>query len=158
MNWLAATIIERAKRTPYAHLWHADGTPYMERFWLLPYSDDRRRYAARVHHIASADYDRELHDHPWDFWSVVLSGGYTEARPVNPLKLDFMQGYENCRYTERRAGSIAFRRATDRHRIVHVEPNTWTLFITGPQRQWWGFYTPTGKVHWSAFTSVHAAA
>lgn len=158
MKLIADKLIERAKRTPYMHLWHADGSLYMERFWLRPYSEDRQGYAARVHHIATEDYDRDFHDHPWDFLSVVLRGGYLEARPYG-TEPDFSggDGGERCRYIERRAGSIAFRRATDRHRIVAVEPDTWTLFFTGPKRQWWGFYTPTGKVHWKQYETCHAA-
>lgn len=30
-NW----VIQRAMRTPYFHLFHDDGRPYMERYWLL---------------------------------------------------------------------------------------------------------------------------
>lgn len=158
MKWLVDALIARAKRTPYMHLFHADGTPYMERYWLRPYSEDRQGWAVRLHHIVTEDYDRELHDHPWDFWSLVLRGGYLEARPYG-TEPDFNApgGCERVRFTERRAGSFAHRRATDRHRIVAVEKDTWTLFVTGPKRQWWGFYTPTGKQHWRHFESVHTA-
>lgn len=156
MRAIVNALIRRAQRTPYWHLHHADGSLYMERFWLRPYSEQRDRWAVRVHHLVTEDLDRELHDHPWDFYSVVLRGGYIEARPFG-TEPDFgaLDGGERCRLIERRAGSIAFRRATDRHRIVAVLPDTWTLFITGPKRQWWGFYTRTGKVHWQDFESVH---
>ena len=48
-----------------------------------------------------------------------------------------------------------FRRPTDRHLVDYVGLGTWTLFITGPKRHWWGFYTPAGKVHWQDYESVH---
>ena len=159
MNWLVDRIIARARRTPYTHLHHADGSLYMERFWLRPYSEDRGGVAARLHHIVTEDLDRDLHDHPWDFVSVVLRGGYVEARPINAGKPDFSapDGGERVHFVSRSAGSIAYRRATDRHRIVSVLPDTWTLFVTGAARHWWGFYTPGGKVYWRDYASCHAA-
>jgi hypothetical protein len=37
-----------------------------------------------------------------------------------------------------------------------VYPDTWTLMIYGPIRQWWGFFTPRGKVYWRDYPSVIA--
>lgn len=154
---LADAIIRRAQRTPYFHLYHGDGSLYMGRYWLRPYSENRLNWAARVHHIATADYDRVLHDHPWNFVSIVLRVGYTEVRPVGIEPIWRANGEEVTYTVDRRVGSFAYRRATDRHRIVAVLPDTYTLFITGPKRQWWGFYTPFGKMHWREYDSVHNA-
>lgn len=154
---LVDRIIERAQRTPYWHLHHSDGSLYMGRYWLRPYSADRPGIAARVHHIATPDADRHMHDHPWDFVSLVLRGGYTELRPV-AVEPCFEGEEERSFEVTRRAGSLAFRRATDRHRIVAVLPDTWTLFVTGPKRHWWGFHTPRGKVHWQDYVSAHNTA
>lgn len=183
MNIIARTLIAIAKRTPYFDLHHADGSLYMGRYWLMPlfllrmvaepgYKPHLKALAwlpasMRLHHIATRDIDRDKHDHPADFISIVLCGGYCEARPrsVEPcftswLEPDGKGGYtevfgEYQTVTERRPGSIAFRRATDRHRIVDVKPNTWTLVIWFKKRQWWGFYTVRGKVHWQAYESAH---
>lgn len=154
MRTVVDLLIERARRTPYWHLYHGDGSLYMGRYWLKPHSDRRDRWAARVHHIATPDVDRHMHDHPWDFLSIVLRGGYTELRPLGAERC--FEGEEEASYAvTRRAGSIALRRATDRHRIISVLPDTWTLFITGPKRHWWGFHTPAGKVHWQDYVSSH---
>lgn len=149
---LASWLIARAKRTPYFHLHHADGTLYMERYWLL-----QTRWAnARVHCIHTADLDRHMHDHPWSFISVVLRGFYLEHRPREIEPIFFKDGAEWRTGLFRRVGSFAFRRATDRHRITTVScGGVWTLFITFPKRQWWGFYTPSGKIHWKNYESVH---
>lgn len=182
-TWLSGRLIERALRTPYFHLQHADGSDYMRRFWLMPLwmlrpldgvpaCDDRLKVvrvsglelrddvrhlpAMRLHNIRTPDYDRHLHDHPWSFVSIVLMGGYTEIRPVG-VEPAFDGDRERTYRIERRPGDVARRLATDRHRIVEVLPDTWTLFITGPKRQWWGFYTEIGKVHWRAYESVHNA-
>ena len=31
-----------------------------------------------LHFINRADEDKDLHDHPWSFWSIILKGGYIE--------------------------------------------------------------------------------
>lgn len=153
-NWIADKLIERAKRTPYAHLYHADGSAYMKRYWLLG-EDFKWPFAVRIHHICTPDYDRHMHDHPWSFVSVVLRNWYIEHRPLT-ISPCFGDQVEDFYITSRRTGSIAFRRATDRHSI-HVVPagGTWTLFISFRKVQWWGFYTPKGKIYYRDYESVH---
>lgn len=103
-NWL----LRRAIRTPYFHLYHADGSTYMERFWLVPFGNSTKHgcwtatwrqpftwlcqkldISIRLHWIHTPDLDRALHDHPWTFLSVVLIGSYTEERPTTPEKTEF---------------------------------------------------------------------
>ena len=157
MRWLTDLLIRIARRTPYFHLRHADGSLYMERFWLvrpgrwLP-------FAVRLHQIRTADYDRHFHDHPWNFVSVVLRGYYIERRPdeIDPCFGRYGDSDVELQHSvHRNQYSIAYRRCTDRHLIVWVAPGTWTLVITSRKRHWWGFYTPAGKVHWRDYESVH---
>lgn len=175
IDWL----IELAKRHPYSHLYHADGTLYMRRYWLMPRCflrdcslDDsygetnwfelkpwaRRLIAFRLHRICTPDFDPHMHDHPWSFLSLVLRGGYMERRPVSSEPC-FVSSDEREDYYPvwRGPGSLALRRCTDRHRISNVEPQTWTLVALGPKRHWWGFFMPSGKVHWRDYPSVHSA-
>lgn len=181
-NWTVNKLIEHAKRTPYFHLHHGDGSLYMERYWLVPFISSehvgcvamnwwrepfgwlcqRFGIAMRIHIIHTPDLDRALHDHPWSFVSVVLRGWYTELRPIDNGRPCFHEAPEEFSWvTHRHERSIAFRHATDRHRIVngsfngHFTPGVITLFITGPKRQWWGFYAPQGKVHYQNYDSVH---
>lgn len=159
MNWLVDRLIARAKRTPYTHLYHGDGSAYMERYWLRGPDKNGKwpRIAVRIHWIATPDHDRVLHDHPWAFISIVLRGHYNELRPVDrapcfPKNSD----HESTYYTWRRPGSVAFRWWTDRHRINYVSPGgVWTFFISFPYRQWWGFYTKHGKVYYKDYETVH---
>jgi len=173
-HWTVDKLIALAKRTPYFHLHHGDGTLYMERYWLIPWLNDvgsrtmswwrepfgwlcqRFGIAMRIHVLHTPDLDRALHDHPWDYISVVLRGYYTELRPVFNDKPCF-EGYtEEAAFSNYRdEGSIAYRHATDRHRIVRMGHQCVTLFITGPKRQWWGFYIPSGKVYYKDYDSVH---
>lgn len=170
-NWLIA----RAVHTPYFHLYHADGTLYMERFWLVPFASPKEGcwvatwrepftwlcqklgISIRLHWIHTADLDRALHDHPWTFFSWLLIGWYTEERPTTPEKIQFDEkGVEAIKTTRRTPGSFALRRFHHRHRISAVSPGgVLTLFVSFTKRQSWGFYTPQGKTWWWVFKSVH---
>lgn len=126
---IADWIIARAKRTPYHHL-----QGYMNRWWLIPYGT-RWSPAIRVHEILRSDDDRAFHDHPWNYLTVVLKGGYFEVRPV------FKDGiYRGDKRTWCGPGSVLFRRATDWHRLEVPEGTVaTTLFTTFAYRQQWGF-------------------
>lgn len=109
---LADKLIARSLARPYFHLYHGDGSLYMERYWLAPFTSEKEGcyvatwrepvvwllqklgIAVRIHCIHTPDLDRALHDHPWTFVSVVLAGWYKEERPVQPQKADFAMQYE----------------------------------------------------------------
>lgn len=157
MNRLVDWLIALGKRTPYSHLYHGDGSAYMLRFWLIAPSWWTLGWAVRLHFIATADDDRHLHDHPFSFLSIVLRGWYVELRPVE-RDPRFVKGAEPCYMTQRKPGDIAWRPCFQRHRISHVsQGGVWTLVITTPARQPWGFYTPKGKTYWRAYQSIHEA-
>ena len=134
-------LIKRAKRTPYYHL---DG--YMERWWLLktPW------LSIRVHRILRSDADRDPHDHPFDWASLVMYGGYDE------ILYDAKGKPRSSRIC--RPGSFRRVRATDLHRLV-VQPNesVLTLFIVGRRKREWGFQTPNGWVNWRDYHGVSEA-
>lgn len=142
-------IIKRAMRTVYrnGHLHHADGSLYMGRYSLF----ETKHLSARVHFLATPDSDHVLHDHPWDFLSVILCGGYTELRPRQQTPVWRRDGTELTYAVRRNTGSIAFRRATDRHLISEIDAGTWTLFLYGRFQNDWGHYLHTGKMHWREY-------
>jgi hypothetical protein len=94
---------------------------YLHRWCVKPRSKGENQY---LHHILAPDYP-VLHDHPWDFKSLILSGGYTEMTPNGPV--------------QHSAGDVYSRRATDLHYITEVQANTWTMIFTGPTLRDWGF-------------------
>lgn len=150
LHWL----VERLPVFRRGHLYHADGTFYMRRWKVF----ETRWLSCRLHHLATADYDRHFHDHPWPFVSVLLHGWYVEHRPWSVVPcFRHDDGFEDPREVVRKRGSVAFRRAQDRHRVAQVVPDTYSLFIYFGKAQSWGFYTPAGKVHWEDYESVHAA-
>lgn len=148
-------LIERAKKTPYIHIYGEDDSPYMYRYWLF-----RSRWiSARIHNIVSHDRDPYLHDHPWNFVSIVLRGCYMEQRPVDPAHPVFAEsGTEPCYGVARGPGDICYRRACDRHRISFVSSGVYTLFIVGPILHWWGFYLPSGKLYYRDYLKMRSEA
>lgn len=84
-----------------------------------------------LHHIHQPDPDRHLHNHPYAAKSYILHGGYTEIvqHPLSnsPQRRTHVQGETNV---------LAF---NSFHRIVAVQPNTWTLVVCGRRRRRWSF-------------------
>lgn len=149
-------IIQRAQRTPYFHL-----AGYMNRWWLVPYIDAGSKtdigcgpvswrrpvakvlqlfgIAVRVHEILRSDAGRHPHDHPWWFITVILRGGYIETLYNERGRVKDVNYWG--------PGTILFRRATSWHRLTLPQRgSTWTLFITGPKSQGWGFNVNGKKV------------
>jgi hypothetical protein len=141
-------LIARARRTPYQHI-----GDYMERWWLIPYS--RFGIACRLHHILKSDDDRAFHDHPWPYLTVVLRGGYTEVKPRYD-RSGFYLGESRRWYGP---GSVIFRRAKSWHRLeIPPGASAWTMFISGPKRQSWGFLPhTTTKIYWREYLNDWAS-
>lgn len=115
-----------------------DGSPYLTRV-LLP-----RIFGVRpmLHNIHRADDDRELHNHPWRWMlSIILSGSYDEERTDAA-----------GRVTRRRVRWFNFITDRDFHRIAELHGHVWTLFITGPRVQSWGFLVDGKLIPWRDFS------
>lgn len=138
----------------------SSGRSYLSRWgYELP----GNRGGVYLHNIGEPDPGQDLHDHPYNFWSVILSGGYDEW--VNSKYTAIFDAKQNVRWWKEydwtgplnppRRGKFITRRRwsvhhmdTDHcHRIGGVDDRTWTLVIRGPRKQEWGFYTPDGWVH-----------
>jgi hypothetical protein len=87
-----------------------DGDPYLRRYFLREDDDGTQVW---LHHFLRNDYDRALHTHPWSAVSEILCGGYTEETP---------KGLRS--YAPGETNTIT---PDTLHKIVSVEPNTWTL-------------------------------
>lgn len=106
-----------------------------------------RWFQVFVHAIYAADKDYFLHDHPWNFASVVLKGGYNEdyydTRRRHAHHLGLVQA---IRF--RKPGSFSkMRAAGEYHRIRKLRNGTcWTLVVAGPSTRKWGYITPRGWI------------
>ncbi len=120
--------------------------PYMLRWYLLPRNHWFNIY---LHKFLRDDDDRALHDHPWWFLSIMLRGVYYEMTPSEWNRFG--------QVALRKTGSVAFRRATHRHRVALIRDKAgnpipcWTLVFTGPKVRTWGFWCPKGFVPWFDF-------
>jgi hypothetical protein len=102
-----------------------DGTVYIRRYFILK----TRWGRIYLHHIQRSDADRCLHDHPWRFVSIILSGGYREVMRRGTFW--------------RRPGQLLIRPAHTAHRI-EVDRPAWSLVFTTRQFRPWGFFTRAG--------------
>jgi hypothetical protein len=83
-------------------------------------------FAIRLHKWVGSDDTRAMHDHPYCFITIPLSGSY-EDWSVNRIEL-------------LRLGKIRYRSANYRHYVVPIDKPCWTLVISGPFIRQWGFW------------------
>lgn len=117
-----------------------DGDKYIERM-LVPKLGGARMM---LHHILRPDRDDHLHDHPWrTAYSVVLAGGYREERQIGPHGNRFSRYVGGQELLTRQGRRISENdlSAGIYHRITFVEPDTWSLVVTGERdtSRKWGF-------------------
>ena len=131
---------------------------YLARFWLtVPQFTKDHNYdsgnSVLLHFILKDDEDDAMHDHPWDFRTHILSGGYTEQLPNQDWDDEYYSGEIDYYafpgplpgpHPPRRVGNIIQHKATDLHKAVEVMPDTWTLVTTGSKDRDWGFW-PEGQ-------------
>lgn len=98
-----------------------------------------------VHDIYEPDSDRDPHNHPWSFISIVLRGHYTETvYPESDVHSE-PTTKDHYRFSMHKMG----RRSA--HRITHACPRLKTLILVGPRRSGWGFFTDAGYVPWQRY-------
>jgi len=127
------------------------GKEYMHRYYLLFKEKQNAFDSVRpypnifIHKILLSDEDRDVHDHPWNYITIILKGGYWEWQPV------IVDGNQIGEYRVWRGPcSIIWRRASSFHRLEMPEP-TWTLFLHGWRKKEWGFLTNKGFVESSEY-------
>lgn len=87
----------------------------------------------RLHNILRSDSREHFHDHPFDFKSVILKGGYTEYTPNR----------EPRKYVQL---DVNVKKAEDLHYLVLNSESVWTFVFAGLRRRDWGFQTEHGWV------------
>jgi|SRR6478736_2172133 len=108
-------------------------------------------FALFLHHIHQPDHDPDPHDHPFNFWSLVVRGGYDEVL-----------------HTERREGALrpavkkthgwlSFHKMSkqDAHRIISIKPDTWTLVFVGKRTKSWGYWTEDGFINFKDYLAAN---
>ena len=93
-----------------------NGEDYLERYYLGEQLGDQYW----LHRILRNDSERHLHSHPGTATSTIICGSYTEQRDTG--KIHYKAGRKN------NIGPHTL------HRIIAVQPNTWTLMQVSPGR------------------------
>lgn len=131
------------KKENWVRIIYRENRPLIVRYYLcstrwiddIPWLNWLRSLSFNVviHHMHESD-DDGLHDHPWNWCSFVLSGGYFEETPTG----------RHWRWP----GHLRFRSANSFHRLVldpNLERGCWTIFIMGPRKREWGFLDRDAK-------------
>lgn len=108
-----------------------------------------------LHRMDGPDSRATLHDHPWNFRSIILHGGYVEQFAAEPM-LDRIE----TRF--HRAGTVNRLRTRNAHFIAKLlRVPTWTLMFVGRRTRTWGYWdrsrAPSRYRTWTAF-DVHPHA
>ena len=137
-------LLALAARLPCRIIEGADGSIYLERYTLAELDGGGHLY---LHRFRRGDEDRELHNHPWHGESRILWGSYREERLVDARPLISPAGEATItgRVIEHvyRPGSTSTLTPETYHRIDLITAEVWTLFVTGPAVQSWGFWSRT---------------
>jgi hypothetical protein len=121
-----------------------------------------------IHRFMRSDAD-DPHDHPWNFFTYIISGGYTELHYKTEVD---MLTHESTRFlwepvsNKRTPGSLAHRRATDIHQVVldrsyemdEIDQAPFTVCLMGPRRRHWGFWPKSNHgttwVDWREYLDI----
>lgn len=140
-----------------------------------------------LHRFLPNSHDRDTHDHPWPFLTIVIRGMYenlTECKRCHGTK---MVGACNCEIGETppqncwscsgpvssmacpecsgmghaveilRAPRVRYRPAEHAHITRTREQGAWTIVITGSARRVWGFWLDRTWIDWRTYTSQYGS-
>jgi hypothetical protein len=156
------------------------GTAYMVRYFISK-PNTKAKGRIYIHQFLRSDHDRALHDHPWNFISIILKGGYWEfaderavsakqkgewdwndlehirAKKDTDIKPDkfLVSNTPGQLFRWSGPGSILKRGAGWRHRVALPKGKTaWTLIYTSPKVREWGFWPGDKFCHWTKYDSA----
>lgn len=135
------------------------GTAGPDDIYLIRYYVIKSRYFNFfIHQFLRSDRD-DLHDHPWDFCTYLVSGAYTEIKwnpDTHKKESTYRANFEDTHgYGPEKTNLLVFRRATDQHRVLvekelkekDKDQAATTLFFSGPTKREWGFIKEYNAVY-----------
>lgn len=148
---LVASDASWAERFLARFLWHEDiprdgGGVYMRRFFLRGEAGGDWRWALHCFH--RSDEDDAPHDHPFDFKTTVVWGGYIDE--------EWDRRHQIIAHHRMGFLSTAKRSALHIHRVKlqHEGRRTWTFVRRSERWREWGFWTKDGFVPWRKYLNV----
>lgn len=107
-----------------------EGVLHFKRFAII----ECKWFNIYIHSIYKADEDEHLHDHPWNYISIVLYGKFMEAIKNSTSA---KQKYEMNWLSPK---DISAQKAERTHKIyMLLSEKIVTLFFTGPRFREWGY-------------------
>lgn len=95
--------------------------PYLTRWCFIT-----PLFSIRLHKWLGPDDDRHFHNHPWNFIIFVLKGSYLD---ITKNGVQYMKRF-----------SLTYRSYKHSHTVEPLDKPTWTLILTGPKINNWGFW------------------
>lgn len=138
---LTASILNYRYNVVKVKTLYRDGIPYLIRYTLFTC----RWFSIKIHKVLISD-TAELHDHPWDYVSIILYGGYWEHTEVMS-KQYFPHNKIELKDTRKWYGplSILIRNGNIHHRLELPEGKiSVSLIFTSHKYKDWGFSTKDG--------------
>ncbi len=122
--------------------------PYLIRYTLL----SCKYFTIKIHKALMSDPD-EPHDHPWNYISLILKGGYYEERTVIKERTILVGIGDTELRKEKiksskfyRPGSILYRRGDQLHRLIlKMNKPSWSLILTFKKWRKWGYIDRSGE-------------
>lgn len=105
-------------------------------------------FGVYLHRIVLPDFDRDPHDHPWNFVSVVLRGWYREKVFHSHSDRQRCEGAISSYHPWSSWHLMPLDKA---HMITDISLPLWTLVFVGRRQFDWGFWTKNGWVHWDTY-------
>lgn len=148
-------------RSIYVEHITTQGEVYLTRVHLTPWQWWPFKTRIYLHVFSRPDEDRVFHDHPWDFRTIVLFGGYDEeSHQLNPHREtrgddDVMRPTPTGKVIPDTLGflSMRWRPATHAHRITRLHTRkVVTLILRGDRRRNWGFWCPPNLPEFDGIT------
>lgn len=165
--WLREPFIVGPDECPIMYRWAViGGASPTSKPLLFP---GFKRWTLKVHHFMPNRDDRDVHDHPWPFLTVVLAGGYEDLVPCPACEGSRVEawGDDCCAACEgtglivgdlMRAGMARWRGPDHAHRTRTGPSGAWTLVITGNRLDRpWGFFPAGTKVRWDEYIELHGS-
>jgi hypothetical protein len=121
--------------------------PILTRWTLIKFASKGKKLL--LHHFHPNADDRDLHDHPWPFVTIVLWGSYNDMKHCVCIAGRSGRAWSDCDLCDgtgfvvrehMRVGKVRYRSASHRHRTMVGPRGCWTLVITGPMQRDWGFW------------------
>lgn len=137
------------------------GEPYLTRVHVTPFKNWPFKTRIYIHIFSRPDEDRVFHDHPWDFRTLVLWGGYDEtSHTFKPALEPIPSGYDTLdqptgQIIHDRLGWLSwrFRPRRHAHRITRLHtPRVVTLIFRTNKTRDWGFWCPPNLPEYAGMT------